>query len=194
MSLRGHPGTSEKTPFLENWSQNAPLRGLPANFPEKQEVTLPTNHPVMGTRLSRNKCPQVISSTLQQVEICVKLGGRQVGDGMGGGWNGRFWGTPILHLFVGKCCVFQGFGQKSGRPKNGRSNHHPSHPPLDVLLETFRFSRGLWRDLFVSSSDLDIQTMANVALGKSDQQFTPNFTFSEPKGVSKRMVFKMASF
>ena len=57
-----------------------------------------------------------------------------MGDGMGGGWNGRFWGTPILHLFVEKCCVFQGFGQKSGRPKNGRSNHHPSHPPLDVLL------------------------------------------------------------
>ena len=26
----------------------------------------------------------------------VVLGGRQVGDGMGGGWNGRFWGAPIL--------------------------------------------------------------------------------------------------
>ena len=57
-----------------------------------------------------------------------------MGDGMGGGWNGRFWGAPIWHYFVDKCCVFQGFGQKSGRPKNGRSNHRPSHPPLDVLL------------------------------------------------------------
>ena len=46
------------------------------------------------------------------------LRGRQLGDGMGGGRNGRFWGAPILHLSVEKCCIFQGFGQKSGRPKN----------------------------------------------------------------------------
>ena len=59
--------------------------------------------------------------------------GRQLGDGMGGGWNGCFWGAPILHLSVEKCFIFQGFGQKSGRPKNGRSYHHPSHPPLDAL-------------------------------------------------------------
>ena len=62
-----------------------------------------------------------------------RLRGRQVGDGMGGGWDGRFWGAPILHLFVQKCFILQGFGQKSGRPKNGRSYHHPSHPPLDAL-------------------------------------------------------------
>ena len=33
---------------------------------------------------------------------------RQVGDGMGGGRNGRFyWGTPILHLFVEKWCILK---------------------------------------------------------------------------------------
>ena len=61
------------------------------------------------------------------------LRGRQMGDGMGGGRNGCFWGAPILHLFMEKCFIFQGFGQKLGRPKNGRSYHHPSHPPLDAL-------------------------------------------------------------
>ena len=43
--------------------------------------------------------------------------GRQVGVGMGGGRNGCFWGAPILHLFVEKCYIFQGFGQKSAAPK-----------------------------------------------------------------------------
>ena len=57
-----------------------------------------------------------------------------MGDGMGGGWNGRFWGAPILRQNPGKHCIFPQKAAKSGCPKNGRSNHHPSHPPLDVLL------------------------------------------------------------
>ena len=32
-----------------------------------------------------------------------------------------FGAPPMLRLFVEKCCVFQGFGQTSGRPQNGRS-------------------------------------------------------------------------
>ena len=45
-------------------------------------------------------------------------------------------GAPRFCIFlVEKCFIFQGFGQKSGRPKNGRSYHHPSHPPVDAFLE-----------------------------------------------------------
>ena len=40
-----------------------------------------------------------------------------MGDGMVGCRNGCFWGALILHLFEEKCFIFQGFGQKSGRPK-----------------------------------------------------------------------------
>ena len=36
---------------------------------------------------------------------------------MGGGRNGCFWGAPILHLFVGKRCIFQGFGRNRSAPK-----------------------------------------------------------------------------
>ena len=40
-----------------------------------------------------------------------------LGDGMGGGRNGWFWGAPILHILVEKRCIFQGFGQHRGAPK-----------------------------------------------------------------------------
>ena len=53
------------------------------------------------------------------------LGG-QVGDGMGGGRRGRFWGAPILAKTLENTAFFQNRG--SG------SYHHPSHPPLDALL------------------------------------------------------------
>ena len=43
------------------------------------------------------------------------------------GRNGCFRGAPILHLFVEKVQYFP----KSGRPENGHSYHHPSHPPPD---------------------------------------------------------------
>ena len=43
-------------------------------------------------------------------------------------------GAPRFCIFfVEKCCIFLGFGQKSGRPESGRSYHHPSHPRLDAL-------------------------------------------------------------
>ena len=74
------------------------------------------------------------------------LGGRQVGDGMGGGWNGRFWGAPIFSQNPGKHCIFPQKDAKSGCPKNGRSNHHPSHPPLDVLLQFAHLPETLERD------------------------------------------------
>ena len=63
-----------------------------------------------------------------------RLRGRQLGDGMGGGWNGRFWGAPIFGQNPGKHSIFPQKDAKSGCPKNGRSNHHPSHPPVDALL------------------------------------------------------------
>ena len=62
------------------------------------------------------------------------LRGRQLGDGMGGGRNGHFWGAPIFGQNPGKYSIFQGFDAKSGRPKNNRSHQHPSHPPVDALL------------------------------------------------------------
>ena len=38
-----------------------------------------------------------------------------------------FWGAPILHLFVEKRCIFQGFGQNRGAPKTAlHTNTHPS--------------------------------------------------------------------
>ena len=53
-------------------------------------------------------------------------------DGMGGGGGGCFWGALILH-FLWNMLYLPGFSPKPGRPKNGRSYHHPSHPPLDAL-------------------------------------------------------------
>ena len=50
--------------------------------------------------------------------------GRQLVDGMGGGWNGCFWGAPILHLFGGKMLYFPGF-----RPKIGAPQERPFLPP-----------------------------------------------------------------
>ena len=39
---------------------------------------------------------------LVDVVAQVLLRGRQLGDGMGGGRNGCFWGAPILHIYSGK--------------------------------------------------------------------------------------------
>ena len=57
-----------------------------------------------------------------------------MGDGMGGGWNGRFWGAPIFGQNPGKYCIFPQKDAKLGRPQNSRSYHHPSHPPLERPL------------------------------------------------------------
>ena len=46
-----------------------------------------------------------------------KLRGRQLGDGMGGGRNGCFWGAPILHQNPEKCCIFQVLAKNRGAPK-----------------------------------------------------------------------------
>ena len=54
---------------------------------------------------------------------------------MGGGRNGHFWGAPIFGQNPGKYIIFPQKDAKSGRPKNSRSYHHPSHPPVDALLE-----------------------------------------------------------
>ena len=39
-------------------------------------------------------------------------------------------GAPRFCIFLCKMLYFPGVGQKSGRPKNGRSYRHPSHPHL----------------------------------------------------------------
>ena len=51
----------------------------------------------------------------------IFLRGRQVGHGMCGGWNGRFWGAPIVGQNPGKHSIFPHKDAKSGRPKNGSS-------------------------------------------------------------------------
>ena len=56
-----------------------------------------------------------------------------MGDGMGGGWNGCFWGAPILHLFVENAVFSRVLAKNRGAQKNGRSYPHPSHPPLDAF-------------------------------------------------------------
>ena len=49
-----------------------------------------------------------------------------MGDGMGSGRNGRFWGAPILAKTLENTAFF-------GAAKNSRSYHHSSHPLLDAL-------------------------------------------------------------
>ena len=78
---------------------------------------------------------EILPWRFRTVFLLPKIRGRQLGDGMGGGRNGCFWGAPILH-FWWKMLYFSGFGQKSGRPKNGRSHHHPSHPQLTPSEKT----------------------------------------------------------
>ena len=56
------------------------------------------------------------------------------GMGWGGGRNGHFWGAPVLGQNPGKYGISPRKDAKSGRPKNSRSYHHPSHPPVDALL------------------------------------------------------------
>ena len=75
--------------------------------------------PVADTNLKKNI----------EVECRYSFRGCQVGDGMGGGRNGCFWGVAE------KRCVFQGC-PKSGRPNSGRSYHHLSHLPLDALWQS----------------------------------------------------------
>ena len=58
------------------------------------------------------------------------------GDKWGMGWvlvGTAVLGRPDFAPFCGKMLYFPGFWPKSGRPKNGRSYHHPSHPPLVAL-------------------------------------------------------------
>ena len=56
-----------------------------------------------------------------------------MGDGMGGGRNGRFGGAPIFgpNPENPEVFFFPVENARSGRPKNSRSYHHPSHPPSD---------------------------------------------------------------
>ena len=57
-----------------------------------------------------------------------------MGDGMGVGT--AIFGAPRFCTFLWKNAVLSRVLVKNrGCPKNGRSNHHPSHPPLDVLLD-----------------------------------------------------------
>ena len=65
---------------------------------------------------------------------------------MGGGWNGCFWGAPILHLFVEKCFIFQGFGQNRGAPKTAvptTTHPIPQLTPSDSLKEIFCFCKNV---------------------------------------------------
>ena len=75
-----------------------------------------------------------------------------MGDGMGGGRNGRFRGAPMFGPNPGKQSIFPQKDAKSGRPKNSRSYHHPSHLPLDSLL------------VALASSMLRSQTQCHAAL------------------------------
>ena len=82
-------------------------------------------------------CPQE-RPWIMQAGFCrlTKVRGRQLGDGMGGGRNGHFWGAPIFGQNPEKYSIFPLKYAKSGCPKNSRSYHHPSHPPFDALLES----------------------------------------------------------
>ena len=63
-------------------------------------------------------------------------------DGMGGR-NGRFWGAAVFGSQNPEKDSFSPQKDaKSGRPKNSRSYHHPSHPPLDALLMSLRCKKG----------------------------------------------------
>ena len=53
--------------------------------------------------------------------------GRQVGDGMGGGRNGCFWGRPDFASLCGKTLYFPGFWPKTGVPQK-RPFLPPPHP------------------------------------------------------------------
>ena len=54
---------------------------------------------------------------------------------MGGGRNSCFWGAPILHLFVQKCCIFEGLGQNRGAPKTAVPT--TTHPILHLTPSDF---------------------------------------------------------
>ena len=80
--------------------------------------------------------PHIISWTSQFFFAPSKnrVRARQVGDGMGGGKNGCFWGAPIFGPNPGKSPFSTTKkNAKSGCPKNSCYYHHPSHPPLDAL-------------------------------------------------------------
>ena len=72
---------------------------------------------------------------------------RQVGDGMGGGRNGRFGSAPIFGQNPLKESILHKKMQNWGAPKTAvpTTTHpiphltpHPSHPPLDALLPLCR--------------------------------------------------------
>ena len=79
---------------------------------------------------------------------------------MGGGRNGRFRGAPIFGQNPGKYIIFPQKDARSGRPKNGRSYHHPSHPLLDALFH------GVF-GLLDASSNVTSSTSMSVLMAKS---------------------------
>ena len=61
-----------------------------------------------------------------------------MGDGMGGGRNGLFWGAPILGQDPGKYSIFPQRDAKSrGAPKTAAPTTHPIHhlTPSDIGTE-----------------------------------------------------------
>ena len=54
---------------------------------------------------------------LRHKESHTKIRGRQVGDGMGGGRNGSFWGAPILHIFEENAVFSRVLAQNRAAPK-----------------------------------------------------------------------------
>ena len=109
-----------------------------------------------------------------------------MGDGMGGGWNGRFWGAPFFGQSPGKRSIFPQKDAKSGRPKNGRSNHHPSHPPLDVLL--------LFALKVIVVSEVTLKTPPNALSNKHIDSLLRSFfqvTFLPREVIAKKQPQKM---
>ena len=81
-------------------------------------------------------CFQNKSEQIRETPFCRPLFRRDVKWGMGWVMVGTaVFGAPrFFAKTLENTAFFHKKMQKSGRPKNGRSNHHPSHPPLDVLL------------------------------------------------------------
>ena len=83
-SLRGHPGTSQRTLVLENQSQNAPLRGLPvpsqrpsqsAIFLAELRVLLPLQTPasIQSQEFHLNLAPMLVTIFVNSLVLPRRL-------------------------------------------------------------------------------------------------------------------------
>ena len=78
--------------------------------------------------------------------------GRQLGDGMGGGRNGHFWGAPIFGQTLKNTAFFHKKVQNRGAPKTAVPT--TTHPIPQLAPSYYRKAmtpKKLWTLLFLSS-------------------------------------------